>query len=50
MPDPTNLPPGCKFSPRCPQCMPVCKTTPPAETVFGIHKICCHLFQDERKS
>ena len=30
MPDPTNLPSGCKFSPRCPKCMDICtKTTPP---------------------
>jgi len=44
MPDPSNLPEGCKFSPRCPRCMDVCKTTPPAEYISGTHHIGCHLF------
>jgi peptide/nickel transport system ATP-binding protein len=46
MPDPTNLPPGCKFSPRCPEIMQICKTTSPAEYVSGLHKIRCHLFHN----
>lgn len=50
MPDPTNLPQGCKFSPRCPQCMPICRTTPPSEYVEDTHKISCHLFKDRRGS
>ena len=36
MPDPTNLPTGCKFSPRCPHCMEVCKKEP-AENYKMIH-------------
>lgn len=44
MPDPTNLPTGCKFSPRCPKCMEICKTTSPTEYINGAHRIRCHLF------
>jgi len=45
MPDPTDLPPGCKFHPRCEQCMDICKTDNPpmVETADG-HMIKCHLF------
>ena len=44
MPDPTDLPKGCKFSPRCKQCMEMCKTTQPKEYVNGEHRIACHLY------
>jgi peptide/nickel transport system ATP-binding protein len=44
MPDPTNLPSGCKFNPRCPQCMDICLSTEPAEYINGTHRISCHLF------
>jgi len=42
MPDPTNLPKGCKFSPRCPKCMDICKEKPPVYFEDGGHKILCH--------
>ncbi len=29
MPDPLDLPSGCPFHPRCPQCMDVCRTVVP---------------------
>jgi peptide/nickel transport system ATP-binding protein len=29
MPDPTNLPPGCKFCMRCPEAIPECSKQPP---------------------
>ena len=44
MPDPTNLPAGCSFSPRCPHATERCKTEPPKVYVNGTHKLCCHLF------
>ena len=44
MPDPTNLPKGCKFHPRCPHCMDVCKTKQPENYFEGTHVIKCHLF------
>lgn len=45
MPDPTNLPEGCSFSPRCPHCMQRCRTEEPglSETTPG-HLVKCHLF------
>ena len=44
MPDPTDLPQGCKFHPRCPRCMDICKTELPGDTLKGTHIIKCHLF------
>ncbi len=44
MPDPTNLPKGCKFSPRCPNCTDICRETVPAFVVNGTHKVACHLY------
>jgi peptide/nickel transport system ATP-binding protein len=44
MPDPTNLPSGCKFSPRCPYCLDICRETPPLYHADGEHKILCHLY------
>lgn len=42
MPDPTNLPTGCKFHPRCPIAMEICKTEAPPQVVHGTHMIACH--------
>lgn len=48
MPDPADLPQGCKFSPRCPHCMDICKTTPPPVCrMSDSHTISCHLFADQ---
>ena len=44
MPDPTNLPSGCKFNPRCKLCMDVCRREEPPVFTDGSHKIRCHLF------
>lgn len=44
MPDPTDLPQGCKFHPRCPKCMDICKSQEPPEHCDGTHMIRCHLF------
>jgi peptide/nickel transport system ATP-binding protein len=49
MPDPTRLPSGCVFHPRCPLCMEKCKTVPPANTDSNGHIIRCHLFATEDK-
>ena len=43
MPDPVQLPSGCKFHPRCPHCMEICRTQVPEDKVFGTHRIKCHL-------
>ena len=44
MPDPTDLPKGCKFHPRCPKRMAVCMEAMPALYEDGTHKIQCHLY------
>jgi len=45
MPDPTNLPSGCKFHPRCPSCMDICKEREPEEYTNETHQIRCHLYK-----
>ena len=47
MPDPTNLPEGCKFGPRCPHCMESCKSGSPFVYEENGHRILCNLFQKE---
>ena len=42
MPDPTDLPKGCRFHPRCPLCQPECEKTEPKEHYDGEHMIRCH--------
>jgi peptide/nickel transport system ATP-binding protein len=44
MPDPTALPVGCSFSPRCRDCMDICLTKHPGIYSKGTHRIQCHLF------
>lgn len=48
MPDPANLPEGCKFHPRCPRCNEICKTCrpKPMEIKPG-HFVQCHLYDQE---
>ncbi|MCK9216605.1 MAG: ABC transporter ATP-binding protein [Firmicutes bacterium] len=45
MPDPINLPNGCAFHPRCPECLDVCRYEMPEESCYGTHKIRCHLYK-----
>lgn len=47
MPDPSDLPSGCKFHPRCKHCMEICKTVQPPDVGTGTHVIKCHLFSAE---
>lgn len=44
MPDPSDLPKGCKFEPRCPHAMDRCKTEEPGYVENGTHSIKCFLF------
>lgn len=47
MPDPTNLPIGCSFYPRCSKRMDKCETIKPKFHINCTHSICCHLFERE---
>lgn len=49
MPDPTNLPKGCKFAPRCDKCMEICKEVPPEVYVDGTHSIRCLLYCQKKE-
>jgi peptide/nickel transport system ATP-binding protein len=44
MPDMTNPPPGCSFSPRCPKKTEHCMSAHPSVYKNGTHTIACHLF------
>ena len=48
MPDPTNLPEGCAFAPRCEYATEACKTVQPELKAFsGTHKAACLRYADE---
>lgn len=49
MPDPADLPAGCKFHPRCKSCMEKCKIGAVPVYKNGSHKIQCHLMEKEEK-
>lgn len=49
MPDPTDLPAGCKFSPRCPHCTEKCRQVEPTDYIENGHRIKCHLFGGEER-
>lgn len=40
-----NLPSGCKFHPRCPFVMDVCKTTDPVLRKVGNEDVACWLYK-----
>lgn len=44
MPDPSNLPKGCYFAPRCKHCMEICIKEHPKKVTEGTHTLLCHLF------
>jgi peptide/nickel transport system ATP-binding protein len=44
MPDPTNLPRGCVFAPRCSRTMDICVREHPQKKTRGAHSLTCHLF------
>jgi len=44
-PDLRTPPPGCRFHPRCPAAMDVCRTEVPPEVTFGDRvRVACHLY------
>ena len=48
MPDMTNPPPGCSFSPRCPHRNELCTSAHPPVYKNGTHTINCHLFAERQ--
>ncbi len=47
MPDPTDLPKGCVFSPRCKYRMDVCTQIHPEMIYEGSHELRCYLFNEK---
>lgn len=47
MPDPTKLPRGCKFSPRCPRKLELCEIEHPCIYKNETHSIACHLYEGQ---
>lgn len=47
MADPTDLPQGCSFAPRCPHCTERCLNESPNMYLRGSHGIKCHRFSGE---
>lgn len=50
MPEPTNLPDGCKFHPRCPYCMDACRSDSIQTVYCGTHGIKCLLYRADELS
>ena len=49
MPDPSNLPVGCTFAPRCRYATPACvKEQPVPRNVGGSHMIACTAYSDPK--
>ena len=51
VPDPSAPPPGCRFHPRCPRAMSICREKAPQLAERGSrrprHQVWCHLHQPE---
>lgn len=51
MPDPTDLPTGCVFHPRCPKRMEICdKVFPDITHIHEDHWVRCHLYTEEKEA
>ena len=48
-PSPINMPPGCRFHPRCPEQMEICRSVPPPSVrIDDEHRVVCHLYGPEK--
>jgi len=50
MPDPTNLPSGCPFHPRCNKAIKLCAEQKPKQTNLDGHKVQCLMYEEETKN
>jgi oligopeptide/dipeptide ABC transporter ATP-binding protein len=44
-PSPAAPPPGCRFHPRCPESMEICRIQAPQESVINERRVWCHLYE-----
>ncbi len=49
VPDPSNLPGGCVFHPRCPRAMTCCPEVVPAQTLIDGRNVRCLLYEERYK-
>ncbi|MCK5779575.1 MAG: ABC transporter ATP-binding protein [Psychrilyobacter sp.] len=49
MPDPTNLPSGCTFHPRCDRAIAICSTKTPKLVNIDGHKVKCLMYEEDTK-
>lgn len=47
VPSPDSIPKGCRFNPRCPYCMDICKQKEPKLITVGNRRVACHLINTE---
>ena len=47
-PNPLEMPPGCKFHPRCARAMPTCAAVAPPAVGAGERYVRCHLYTEEQ--
>ena len=47
VPSPLNPPQGCRFHPRCPLAMDICRQKTPRELALGDHHVRCHVVEQE---
>lgn len=50
MPDPTDLPDGCRFHTRCPKCMEICRMQKPTAIIRDGHMLKCHFLESQLAS
>jgi oligopeptide/dipeptide ABC transporter ATP-binding protein len=50
VPDLTDPPRGCRFTPRCPHRMPVCDRTPPLASETPVHDVACWLSEATQRA
>lgn len=48
VPNPYKIPSGCRFEPRCPNALPICRAKEPSVNRVGACKVRCFLFEPEK--
>ena len=49
IPSPTKPPEGCRFHPRCPECMEICRTIDPLLCVVEGRSVWCHRYAEPKE-
>lgn len=49
IPNPTEMPTGCRFAPRCPEAMEECQEVDPGMRTVGTSETACHLYEVQQE-